>query len=252
MRSRRWIFAALAAASAALAPAARAERRTLKWDDDACSYRGTSDDQLLPEAETTMALKLLRESGSVVSVDGRNVLTLPPDPADGTKDSRLSAAQIETLCAAEDKRLAAALPHLPKSDALRKRRLDDLRAECRIARVLRPGWDEPAQLRKLEGQPPECLAYVDALEKPELRRAAWDKLNAAQAANNASPEGLLRDQRKRAADFGDAAIKYDLLTYGWYNCALAMRHEEPVDLEPAERELESKLKNFKKTCEEGD
>jgi hypothetical protein len=109
MNERRAVLAVLAACLCLRPLAARAERRPVSWSDDACTYRGSYDARVLPAAQVKLALKVIREAGSLAIVDGREILSLPPNPSEGGKDARLSAAEIGRLCAAETARLSVEL-----------------------------------------------------------------------------------------------------------------------------------------------
>jgi len=139
-----------------------------------------------------------------------------------------------------------------KIKSLRTRELEEEYQFCKFALA---GYYKPSSLQH-NPYYSSCKEYADALASGDTTvvMLAWRKLKDAQKLNNGAPEAL--EQRFIQESAAPERMKYaklELMTFGWYNCALQQTKYRDLPEQYHLRENYHKLfKTVKSDCEDVD
>ena len=193
---------------------AGAKTRSLKWDDELCSYSMRYDDAKVDARALVETVELLKSEAATYPT-----APFAATPADQRK---LDADKFERDCAVTVAKLRGLkMLDLPGLDDYRRERAHLVEDACRFGSTNLRGARDPAVYRTYEPAAPHCASFVDALEGKTSLTEAWRALVDSHCAKNASPSVCKASFQKIAdAGPGDAGMRHSVSDFGWNNCAV--------------------------------
>lgn len=192
------------------------------WAQGACSYECVFDNRRYSARQIESAASLVLDSYYL------NTSAVPDAPGE---TMTAHSAELTAEYAAKKKQLAAM--QLPEGEFWSKLKADrnkELEESYALKKLAIEASAQPALLAQSPFSKP-CMNYASALasgNETELL-AAWKQLLEEKKKKNGYPEGLQKrfDEQWESPDRLSFA-RYDLLVYGWWNCANhAITHVEP-------------------------
>ncbi|HEY5965026.1 MAG TPA: hypothetical protein VIU42_13500 [Xanthobacteraceae bacterium] len=206
------LVAALAVALT-LGTSASAARKTLSWDDDACTHRISFDPAKHDEKRLNNSIRLLF---------ARHDLAAPivPFVADPQAAAKLDLHKYDRQCSDVLKTVRELeLAPLQGIEDYRRARTGDIDDTCRFGNAEIRGLRDPSALRDYT-RAPACSHFIDALEGKSDIDKLFRETVLRQCGNNASPQRCRNETLGEAQKpDGKERVRFYLTMYGWNNCA---------------------------------
>lgn len=230
---------------AAAAVPVLAQKRTFKWQTEACEMSGTYNAKKVAKERLADTVKLMTQYSSA----GLNAPTTVFKPADLPS---LSVAALDAEYKQKRAEIASlkvlATPYWTKQQQEKLRELDQYYA---LSRVTIRGHKEPRALLEFPGAELCKTKYAQPLiAGGDALLNAWRTLTGEQAKKNADPARIRREYEAQLASSDRMKFALvEVMTFGWWNCA-----NESIDYvqydETQEREFEKQFTNIRRDCDE--